>query len=150
MENFLQSIVQLLAEVGPAADEQASDFSLRIDHHGLRNGGDGIFFGGSAVLIERDLRFQIKPFEQALDSFGIFLHIDGDELDMVSFETMDGFVDLGHSADAGAAPGGKKVEHDHVIFVLAKFEFAAIEEFQLEIGSGLADERALRAGGLVW
>ncbi len=149
VQDFLQGGVKLLAEVGTAADEEASHFAVGVDNDRLRNGGDGIFFGGSTVLIEHDVGFEVQAFEQAVDGFGIFLHVNGDELDVIGCETVDGFVNLGHGGDAGAAPGGEKVEDDNVAFVVAELEWVAVECFQGEIGRGLADQCAIGAGRMV-
>ncbi len=149
MKNFPQGAGELIAEVRAAANEEAGDFAFGIDDNCLRNGGDSVFFRGRAVLIENDIGLEIQPFEQALDGFGIFLHVDGDELDVIGFKIVHCLIDLGHGGDAGAAPSSEKVENDDVALVVAEFEFAAVEGFQGEIGSGLADQGAVGAGGVV-
>ena len=149
MEKFLERVVELVAEGWAAADEEASDFAVGVDHDRLRYCSDGIFFGGGAVLIQDDGGLQVQTIEESLNGFGVFLHVDGDEFDMVGVESMDGLVDLRHGADAGTAPSGEEIEDDRVAFMFAELEFATVEQFQFEIGSGLADEGGFGSGRMI-
>ena len=65
IEHFA-GVGELLAQVRPAADEDAGDVAVAVDDDRLRNRGRPVPAGDDAVAVEGDRQIQLVPFEQRL------------------------------------------------------------------------------------